>query len=127
MTSMTTPLPNEPPDPATATPQPEAGGEGKRDGRREGAGTIAANARALRVFAGFGFVLLFVCAAVTGAVVLGDAVSGDGVAGGFTSAAGWALVLSGLTGLAVLFLPRKALLIAQYALALGAPVLALLD
>ncbi|MEU7020405.1 hypothetical protein ABZ990_07065 [Streptomyces sp. NPDC046203] len=122
MTSMTTPPQNEPQGPATA-PQP---GNGAGAGG-EGAGTVAANARALRVFAGFGFVLLFVCAFGTGAVVLGDAVSGDGVAGGFASAAGWALVLSGVTGLAVLFLPRKALLIAQYALALAAPVLALLD
>ncbi|MFE4590571.1 hypothetical protein [Streptomyces laurentii] len=81
----------------------------------------------LRIAAGCGLGLLLVCAFLTVAAVLDDAVGGDGASGGFSTAAFWAVALSGVAGLAALVAPRKGLVIAQYVLALGAPVLALLD
>jgi hypothetical protein len=89
--------------------------------------TDAANRVGLRIAAGCGFGLLLVCAFLTVAAVLDDAISGDGVSSGFSTAAFWAVALSGVAGLAALVAPRKGLVIAQYVLALGAPVLALLD
>ncbi|MEU2119382.1 hypothetical protein ABZ567_27890 [Streptomyces sp. NPDC016459] len=83
--------------------------------------------RALRVIAGCGFLLLAACFVATVVLVLGDAIEGDGVAQGFVTAALWALVLGALTGVAALIAPRKGLVIAEYALAITAPVLALMD
>ncbi|MFE6100995.1 hypothetical protein ACFVQ4_13620 [Streptomyces laurentii] len=91
------------------------------------AATDAAGRLGLRIAAGCGLALLLVCAFLTVVAVLGDAVGGDGASGGFSTAAFWAVALSGVAGLAALVAPRKGLVIAQYVLALGAPVLALLD
>ncbi|MFE4309280.1 hypothetical protein ACFRR6_24885 [Streptomyces sp. NPDC056891] len=82
---------------------------------------------ALRVVAGCGFLLLAACFVATVVVVLGDAVEGDGAAKGFVTAAFWTLFLGALTGVAALIAPRKGLVIAEYALAVTAPVLALMD
>ncbi|BAU85132.1 hypothetical protein SLA_4244 [Streptomyces laurentii] len=101
----------------TTTPEPEA----------PETVTDAADRLGLRMVAGCGLALLLVCAFFVVTAVLGDAVGGDGVSSGFSTAAFWALALSGVAGLAALAVPRKGLVIAQYVLALGAPVLALLD
>ncbi|MET9538243.1 hypothetical protein ABZY16_12145 [Streptomyces sp. NPDC006553] len=87
----------------------------------------APSSRALRVVAGFGFLLLAACFVATVMVVLVDAVEGDGAAKGFVTAAFWTLLLGALTGVAALIAPRKGLVIAEYVLAITAPVLALMD
>ncbi|MFH8711806.1 hypothetical protein OHB11_17000 [Streptomyces zaomyceticus] len=87
----------------------------------------APSRRALRVVAGCGFLLLAACFVATVVVVLGDAVEGDGAARGFVTAAFWSLGLGAATGVAALVEPRKGLVIAEYALALLGPVLALMD
>ncbi|MET7756865.1 hypothetical protein ABZT27_19505 [Streptomyces sp. NPDC005389] len=87
----------------------------------------APSPRALRVIAGCGFLLLAACFVATVVVVLGDAVEGDGVAKGFVTAAFWTLFAGALTGVAALIAPRKGLVVAEYVLAVTAPVLALMD
>ncbi|MFG2840594.1 hypothetical protein ACGFZH_39325 [Streptomyces zaomyceticus] len=91
------------------------------------AGPYAPSRRALRVVAGCGFLLLAVCFVATVVVVLRDAVEGDGAARGFVTAAFWTLFLGALSGVAALIAPRKDLVIAEYALAIVAPVVALMD
>ncbi|MCX4982572.1 hypothetical protein [Streptomyces sp. NBC_00572] len=87
----------------------------------------APSPRALRVIAGCGFLLLAACFVATFIAVLSDAIQGDGAAKGFVTAAFWTLVVGALTGVAALIAPRKGLVIAQYVLAITAPVLALMD
>ncbi|GHG34054.1 hypothetical protein [Streptomyces zaomyceticus] len=87
----------------------------------------APSRRALRVVAGCGFLLLAACFVATVMVVLRDAVEGDGAARGFVTAAFWTLFLGALSGVAALIAPRKGLVIAEYALAIVAPVVALMD
>ncbi|MGY3850962.1 hypothetical protein ACWV2X_37915 [Streptomyces hydrogenans] len=84
-------------------------------------------ATALRVMAGLGLLLVAVCAVATMAVTLTDAVSGDGVGGGFVTAGFWAVGLAALAGVAALAVPGRALVAAQYVLALAGPLLALMD
>ncbi|WP_055601051.1 hypothetical protein [Streptomyces aureus] len=83
--------------------------------------------RALRVLAGCGFLLLAACFLATVVVALGDAMEQNGTSEGFITAAFWTLLLGALTGVAALIAPRKGLVIAEYALAIAAPVLALMD
>lgn len=87
----------------------------------------APSALALRAFAGFGLLLVAACTVATMAAILTDAISGDGVGGGFITAGFWAEGLAAAAGVAALVVPRRALVTAQYALALAGPVLALLD
>ncbi|MFD4377766.1 hypothetical protein [Streptomyces sp. NPDC058486] len=82
---------------------------------------------ALRAFAGFGLLLVAVCTVATMAVTLDDAISGDGSGGGFVVTGFWALGLAAAAGVAALVVPRRALVVAQYALALAGPLLALMD
>ncbi|MGW6537940.1 hypothetical protein ACWGBV_17985 [Streptomyces sp. NPDC055051] len=82
---------------------------------------------ALRAFAGFGLLLVAVCVMATMAVTLTDAISGDGVGRGFVTAGFWAEGLAALAGAAALAVPRRALVVAQYSLALAGPLLALMD
>ncbi|WP_329281541.1 hypothetical protein [Streptomyces sp. NBC_00691] len=96
-------------------------------GPADGIDPYAPSPRALRVVAGCGFLLLAACFVATVVAVLGDAVSGDGVAGGLVTAAFWTLGLGAATGVAALAAPRKGLVIAEYALAITAPLLALMD
>ncbi|WP_318212569.1 hypothetical protein [Streptomyces sp. SJL17-1] len=95
--------------------------------RAPGTDPYAPSPRALRVIAGLGFVFLAVCYVATIAVVIVDAVEGDGAAKGFVTAGFWALGVGALTGVAALIAPRKGLVIAEYALAITGPVLALMD
>ncbi|MFI8255909.1 hypothetical protein ACWEPA_29125 [Streptomyces filamentosus] len=87
----------------------------------------APGATALRVLAGVGLLLAVVCVLATAAVTLDDAVSGDGSGGVFVAAGFWAVGLAHLLGVAALVVPRRALVTAQYALALAGPLLALMD
>ncbi|MFH9953527.1 hypothetical protein ACH4OX_04800 [Streptomyces roseolus] len=82
---------------------------------------------ALRAFAAFGLLLVAVCALATMMATLDDAVSGDGVGGVFVTAGFWAVGLAAAVGVAALVVPRRALVTAQYVLALAGPVLALMD
>ncbi len=87
----------------------------------------APNTRALRVLALCGFLLLVGCPVLAAVLGLVDAVEGDGVGGGFLTAGFLAPALGAVAGAAALAAPRRALVAAQYALALAAPVLAALD
>ncbi|MFE6223788.1 MULTISPECIES: hypothetical protein [unclassified Streptomyces] len=100
---MTTPTPRPTPDPYALSPL------------------------ALRAFAGFGLLLVAVCAVAALAFTLGDAISGDGVGGGFATAALWSVGLAAAAGVAALVVPRRDVVTAQYVLALAGPVLALMD
>ncbi|MFB7027578.1 MULTISPECIES: hypothetical protein [unclassified Streptomyces] len=90
-------------------------------------GPTAPSTRTLRVLALCGFLLLAACLVLTAALGLTDAVEGDGVGGGFLTAGFWALALGAAAGAAALAVPRRALVAAQYALALAGPFLAALD
>ncbi|WP_406060870.1 hypothetical protein OG462_24935 [Streptomyces sp. NBC_01077] len=89
--------------------------------------STAPNTRALRLTAAGGFLFLAVCFVATVVVVLEDAIGGDGAATGFITAGFWGLGLGALAGVAALIAPRKGLVIAQYTLAITAPLLALMD
>ncbi|NML50074.1 hypothetical protein HHL19_10380 [Streptomyces sp. R302] len=82
---------------------------------------------ALRVLAGVGLLLVAACVVATMMVTVADGISGDGVGGGFITAGFWAVGLAAAVGVAALVVPRRALVAAQYALALAGPVLALMD
>ncbi|MFB7585912.1 hypothetical protein [Streptomyces sp. NPDC056169] len=81
----------------------------------------------LRVTAGFGLLLLLACLVATFMITLGDAVGGDGVGGVFIAAGFWALAAGAVAGVAALIVPRRALVTAQYCLAIAGPFLALMD
>ncbi|WP_282697191.1 hypothetical protein [Streptomyces sp. CC208A] len=87
----------------------------------------APSATALRVIAGIGLLLVAACWVATMVVTLTDAISDDGVGGGFVTAGFWAVGLAAVAGVVALAVPRRALVAAQYALALAGPVLALMD
>ncbi|MER6097759.1 hypothetical protein ABT154_18250 [Streptomyces sp. NPDC001728] len=90
-------------------------------------GTPVAGTRALRFTAVGGFLFLAVCLVVTGALGLLDAVDGDGADDGFMAAGFWAVGLGAATGAAALINPRKGLVVAEYALGIAGPFLALMD
>ncbi|GAA3071028.1 hypothetical protein GCM10017562_42760 [Streptomyces roseofulvus] len=87
----------------------------------------ALNSTNLRVLAGLGLLLVAVCTVATMAVTLTDAISDDGVGGAFVTAGFWAAGLAALAGVTALAVPRRTLVAAQYALAVAAPLLALMD
>ncbi|MEU4845576.1 hypothetical protein [Streptomyces gilvosporeus] len=115
---MTAPDPNSTVSPAAAAPDP-----------------FAPSTRAVRVFAGIGFLLLAVAYAVFIIIVLNQAYSGDGASGPLVDPAQWSMGLSAVAGLLALCLPSDALSHAarqgtvrlQYALAFAGPVLAAID
>ncbi|MGW1837696.1 hypothetical protein [Streptomyces sp. NPDC002067] len=96
---------------------------------------FAPSTRALRVFAGLGFLLLAVAYGAFVIVVLQQAYSGDGASGPFLGASQLSMGLSAVTGLAALCLPtdaithtaRRRTVTLQYALALTGPALAAID
>ncbi|MFD8012694.1 hypothetical protein [Streptomyces sp. NPDC058955] len=87
----------------------------------------ALNSTNLRVLAGLGLLLVAVCTVATMMVTLDDAISDDGVGGAFITAGFWSVGLAALAGVAALAVPRRTLVAAQYALAVAAPLLALMD
>ncbi|GGT37038.1 hypothetical protein [Streptomyces purpureus] len=101
----------------------------------DGPTPTAPSSRALRVIALGGLLALLASLVLTCIVVLNDAISGDGVSGPAAMAGFWALGLGAVAGLAAAATPRAALahraratlVAAEYALALTAPLLALLD
>ncbi|MFH9723073.1 hypothetical protein ACH4M4_08890 [Streptomyces sp. NPDC017254] len=86
----------------------------------------APSPRSLRVIAGCGFLLLAACLVATVVVVLEGAIGGDDVVPGFATAAFWALCLGALVAVAALIAPRRGLVIAEYSLAITAPLLAVI-
>ncbi|MEV3990521.1 hypothetical protein AB0J57_16595 [Streptomyces sp. NPDC049837] len=98
-------------------------------------GPFAPSTRAVRVFAGIGLLLLAVTFVGTLVILLRQAYVGDGANGPLTELAMWSLGLSGLVGLWALCLPRDAIshavrrgaVLAQYALAVAGPLLAVVD
>ncbi|MGW4704029.1 hypothetical protein [Streptomyces sp. NPDC004285] len=95
----------------------------------------ARTTRTLRFAALGGFAVLLALLVLTAALALGDAVGGDGRSGAFTTAAFWTFPVgagAGLTALAVprdlmATGPRRALVVAQYALGAVGVLLQLLD
>ena len=91
--------------------------------------------RNLRFTALGGFVVLAGLLFFTALLVLGDGISGDGVGGGFTTAAYWMFPFAAAAGLVALITPRslmpttprRALVIAQYALGVVGVFLQTLD
>ncbi|MEU0398959.1 hypothetical protein ABZ318_01725 [Streptomyces sp. NPDC006197] len=96
---------------------------------------IARTTRRLRLTALGGFAVLLALFAFTVVLVLGDAIDGDGAAGAFTDAAFWTFRVAAVSGLVALAAPRnllattprRAFVIAQYALGLVGVVLQLVD
>ncbi|MFH8838590.1 hypothetical protein [Streptomyces sp. NPDC017868] len=96
---------------------------------------LARITRILRFTALGGFTALLGLFFFTVVLVLGDAVDGDGAAGGFTTAALWMFPVGAVAGLIALLTPRdlmptgprRALVIAQYVLAVAGVVLQLMD
>ncbi|MFF9913809.1 hypothetical protein [Streptomyces sp. NPDC013457] len=93
------------------------------------------SATALRLVALGGLLVLFLSLIATGVVVLEDTIGDDGVAGAAVDVAFWALGLGTLAGLVAAVAPRavlargarKRVIGVQYALAVIAPVIALMD
>ncbi|WP_318212568.1 MULTISPECIES: hypothetical protein [unclassified Streptomyces] len=91
--------------------------------------------RDLRFTALGGFLVLAALLVLTATLVIGDGVSGDGVGGGFTDAAFWMFPFAAAAGLVALVTPRalmpatprRALVIAQYALGVLGVFLQILD
>ncbi|MEU0275301.1 hypothetical protein [Streptomyces sp. NPDC006307] len=96
---------------------------------------FAPSTGALRIFAGFGLLLLVGAFAAFLVIVLNQAYSGDGASGPLLVPAMWSMGFSGIVGLVALCAPRDALshrgrrgaVFAQYALAFGGPALAAID
>ncbi|MFC8917573.1 hypothetical protein ACGF5F_20935 [Streptomyces sp. NPDC047821] len=96
---------------------------------------FAPGVRAVRVLAGIGLPVLAVACVGTFVVLLRQSYAGDGVPGPLADLAMWSLGLSGLVGLWALGMPRDAVghrvrcgaVLAQYALAVAAPLLAAVD
>ncbi|WP_328943278.1 hypothetical protein OG259_18560 [Streptomyces sp. NBC_00250] len=86
----------------------------------------APSPRSRRVIAGFGLLLLAACFVATVVVVLIGAIEGEDVSAGYFTTAFWSLGLGALAGVAALIAPRKGLVIAEYSLAVMAPVVVLI-
>ncbi|MEU2230039.1 hypothetical protein [Streptomyces vietnamensis] len=120
-----TPEPSVPP----ATPEPSA------PPTTPATDDFARATRRLRFTALGGFVVLLGLFVLTMVLVLGDAIDGDGAAGAFTDAAIWTFRAAAAAGLVALVTPRdrmattprRALVIAQYALGVAGVVLQLMD
>lgn len=97
--------------------------------------TPARPTRALRFVALGGFLALVASLVLTAIVALNDAIAGDGRSGPATSAAFWAVGVGAAVGFLAMVLPRAAIehrvrsgaVVLQYALAVMAPVIALMD
>ncbi len=82
-----------------------------------------------------GFLALFVSFVLTAVVALEDAIGGDGVSGPAVTAGFWAVGLGAVAGALAAVLPgsvlgygaRRGAVVLQYALAVIAPVIALMD
>ncbi|MEU7075274.1 hypothetical protein AB0B30_23295 [Streptomyces narbonensis] len=91
--------------------------------------------RKLRFIALGGFVVLAALLFLTAVLVMGDAISGDGAGGAFTDAALWMFPIAAAAGVVALAAPRslmpttprRALVIAQYALGILGVFLQTLD
>lgn len=96
---------------------------------------LARTTRTLRFTALGGFLVLAALLVLTAILAMGDAISGDGVGGGFTDAAFWMFPFAAAVGLVALVTPRdlmpttprRALVIAQYALGIAGVFLQTLD
>ncbi|WP_017239333.1 hypothetical protein [Streptomyces sp. SS] len=96
---------------------------------------FARTTRNLRFTALGGFLVLAALLVLTAMLALGDAVSGDGAGGAFTDAAFWMFPFAAAAGLVALVTPRdlmpttprRALVIAQYALGIAGVFLQTLD
>ncbi|WP_406861664.1 hypothetical protein ABZO31_14755 [Streptomyces sp. HUAS MG47] len=123
----------ETPEPAEATRT--AATTWTAEPAHDGPTPTAPSSRNLRWLALAGLLALFVSLVLTAVAVLNDAINGDGSGGPLASAAFWALGLGTTAGVVAAAAPRVALphrartgvVIAEYALAVLAPVLALLD
>lgn len=96
---------------------------------------FAPSTKAVRVFAGIGLVVLAAMVVGTVVIMLRQVLGGDGRSGPLMELALWSLGLSGVLGLWALCLPhdavghgvRRGAVFAQYALAVGGPLLAAVD
>ncbi|MFJ8645959.1 hypothetical protein ACIRNI_07525 [Streptomyces sp. NPDC093546] len=96
---------------------------------------FAPSTSALRIFAGFGILLLAGAFVATLVIGINQAYTGDGANGPLFGAALWSIGLSGLVGLVALCAPRDVMdyaarrgaVFIQYALAFGGPALAAID
>ncbi|MFE5967510.1 hypothetical protein [Streptomyces sp. NPDC056463] len=106
-----------------------------RAGTTEPAPATPASSTALRLVALGGLLVLFLSLIATVVVVLEDTIGDDGTMGAASRAGFWTLGLGTLTGLVAAVAPRavlahgarKRVVAVQYALAVIAPVIALMD
>ncbi|MEV7566160.1 hypothetical protein [Streptomyces tanashiensis] len=100
-----------------------------------GSADLARTTRTLRFTALGGYAVLLLLLVFTAVLVLGDGISGDGSGGAFTTAAFWMFPAGAVAGLAALaaprdlmpVTPRRALVIAQYALGFVGVLLQTMD
>ncbi|MET9517980.1 hypothetical protein [Streptomyces sp. NPDC002994] len=85
------------------------------------------SASAVRVVAGIGLLLLMADLVVCMMLTLIDATQGKGISGPLIDAGFAVLYAAAFAGLAALFVPKRGLVMAQYALLVMAPLLVLLD